>query len=191
MTVDKTAQLVAGDDELLELIGRKAENMYEVKRYCCSESVVVLLNRLFDGGMSDEVARSISSGLCGGMGDAGCTCGALSGGILALGLFLSPHRREGLRKKEFTRLTRELHDRFQQRFRSTCCRVLTKEVRHDRKKHRQNCKQLTLVGAVLTAELLIKNRPELVARADRQYLCRMDTRLVSGLRRLTGLASGR
>jgi C_GCAxxG_C_C family probable redox protein len=119
------------------------------------------------------------------MGEAGCTCGALSGAIMGLGLLLGPHSREGLSKKKIRELAKAMHDRFQEKFSSTCCRVLIQPFDKDRKGRTKFCGNLTGSAAALAAELLLETRPELVHRLQKDYLSRRDSKISGLLQKLT------
>jgi len=112
--------------ELIEKIGRDARELYGNGSMCCSEAVLTVINREFDGGLSEEVAIALSKGFCGGIGDAGCVCGALAGAVMAQSLILGkgplPVEDEPVRKA-----SKELHDRFSARHGSICCRILSKD----------------------------------------------------------------
>ncbi len=157
-------------EEIIHIAASRAANLYETHKLCCSESILVMINNGFGGHLSTEDAVQIGSGFCHGMGGSGCSCGALSGAVAALGLILGPHARDGMRKKKFQKCIRQMHDLFRERFRATCCRVLTKEVRHDKKAHHENCLNLTRGGAEIAARLLLDARPELVKGADLDFL---------------------
>jgi C_GCAxxG_C_C family probable redox protein len=161
-------------EALAQLAGARAANLFDRHRLCCSEAVIVMLNRGFGGGLATEAALQLAAGFCNGMGGAGCSCGALSGAVTGLGLFLGPHGAEGCGKKKFRGVVREMHDRFRERFHATCCRVLSKKVKHDEKAHRVNCLLLTRGGAEIAVRLLLAARPDLVNRADRDFLTAQD-----------------
>jgi hypothetical protein len=73
-------------EDIIKLVHQRAENLYENHKLCCSESLLLVLNHGFNGGLSSEQAKQLGAGgFCGGMGEAGCTCGALSGAIMGLG----------------------------------------------------------------------------------------------------------
>lgn len=166
--------------DICRLAGRRAENFYTAHRLCCSESVLLVINQGFSGPLSRETAVSLGAGFCGGLGDAGCVCGGLAGAVMALGLFLAPNRADGLPKKHFRELTKKLHDRFHQQAGSTCCRVLISEFTNDPKARKTHCRELTGLGAQLTAELLLETRPDLLASANLEFLNQQDSR-ISGL----------
>jgi len=171
-------EIIAGKEreteELVQLAVERAANFYDAHKLCCSEAVIVTVNQGFGGGLSSEAALQLGAGFCHGMGGAGCTCGALSGSVAAMGLLIGPHGRDGCKKKKFRAMVREMHDRFRERFRATCCRVLSKKVKHDKKAHRANCLLLTRGGAEIAVRLLLEVRPDLVSRADRAFLAGRD-----------------
>lgn len=161
-------------DELVQLAVDRAENLFDKHKLCCSEALLVVMNQAFGGGLSSEAALQIGSAFCHGMGGAGCSCGAMSGGVAALGVFLGPHSKDGLRKKKFEKIVRKLHDQFRERNRVACCRVLTKKVKHDRKAHHASCLDLTSGGAELAVRLLLEARPDLIKNADLDFLLSRD-----------------
>lgn len=171
------------NQEIVALAGQRAGNIYEAKGYCCSETVVYLMNRAFAGPLSDEVAASLGAGFCHGMGGAGCVCGGLAAAGLALGLFIGPQQAGGMKKKEFQALVREAHDRFKARFGVTCCRTL---LRRRRENKGANCQELTMGGAEIAVALLLEARPELSARVDLDFLRQRDSKLAGMVRRMLG-----
>ncbi len=165
--------------ELPELAGKRAENYYVAHRLCCSEAVLLVLNQAFNGGLPPATAVSLGSGFCGGMGGAGSTCGALSGAEMALGIYLGPTQKGGVGNRAFRRLSKELHDRFGERFGSTSCRALTAHFSSGRKGQRQNCRVITGFGAQLATTILLEQRPKLGKRADIQFLIDSDSRFIA------------
>jgi C_GCAxxG_C_C family probable redox protein len=168
--------------EIIGLVRRRAENLYENNRLCCSEALLLVLNQGFNGGLTSEQARQLGSGFCGGMGEAGSTCGALNGAIMGIGLLAGPHTGGGLSKKTLRQLARAMHDRFQQEFSSTCCRVLIKPFDRDRKGRSTFCSGLTATTAAIAAELLLAAMPGLAKHVELEYLASRDSK-ISGLLR--------
>lgn len=166
--------------EIVELARRRAENLFENNRLCCSEAVLLVLNQGFNGGLTSEQARQLGSGFCGGMGAADGTCGALNGAIMGIGLLAGPHAGNGLSKKKLRQLARVTHDRFQQEFSSTCCKVLIKPFGPDRKGRSTFCSALTATSAAIATELLLAAMPGLAELVKLDYLASRDSK-VSGL----------
>ena len=77
----------------------------------------------------------------GGGSGAGCICGAVAGGTMALGLVLQDD------KKQVKDLTRELHTWFKDEYGATCCKVILQT-------HKKICPELTGRVAGKVAELL-------------------------------------
>ena len=168
---------------LVALVGERAANIFSARGYCCSESVIVVINQGFRGDLSPELALRLGSGFCHGMGGAGCVCGALAGAEVAISLFLGPRQAGGMKTKGFEQVTREMHDRFRARFAATCCRVLLKRRKE---KNGAACKELTVGGAEIAAGLILAQRPELAARADLDFLELRESKLGVLGRKLLG-----
>ena len=169
---------------IIKLVGQRAENLYENHKLCCSESLLLVLNDGFNGGISSEQAKQLGAGFCGGMGEAGCTCGALSGAIMGIGLLAGPHAKNGPSKKKFRELSKKMHDRFHEKFTSTCCRVLINPYSKDKKGRSKFCSNLTSTTAALAAELLLEFDPELAKQARMNYLAREDSRISGFFKKL-------
>jgi C_GCAxxG_C_C family probable redox protein len=167
-------------EAIIKIVRQRAENLYGNRKLCCSESLLLVFNHGFNGGLSSEQAKQLGAGFCGGMGEAGCTCGALSGAIMGLGLLVGPHAKNGQSKKKFRKLSKKMHDRFHERFSSTCCRVLIEPYDKDKKGRSQFCSNLTGITAALAAELLLEFDPGLAKHAQVDYLTSRDSK-ISGL----------
>ncbi len=76
------------------------------------------IRRKFSAETPATVVAAVSG--FGGGSSSGCICGAVSGGTVALGLVLND-------KKQTTRLTRELHSWFKEKYGVTCCTIIRKE----------------------------------------------------------------
>lgn len=160
--------------EIVRLAGKRAENFYVAHKLCCAEAVIVVLNQAFGGSLTPEVAVRLGSGFCQGMGGAGCTCGALAGAEITLGLFLSPRQVRGMKKKRFRQISKEVHDRFKTRFASACCRTL---IEMAKEKKGASCRELTMGGAEIAAMFLLETKPELAETVDMRFLQTHDSKL--------------
>jgi C_GCAxxG_C_C family probable redox protein len=91
--------------------------------YNCAQSVLYAYGP--ELGLDGETALKVATGLGAGMGRRGEACGALTGGILALGL---KYGRGGQQDRSATdqtyQQTLELMERFEKRHGSCACRVL-------------------------------------------------------------------
>ena len=168
---------------IIKLAGQRAENLYKNHKLCCSESLLLVLNHGFEGGLPAETIKQLGSGFCGGM-NAGCTCGALSGAIMGLGLLLGPHAKNGLSKKKFRALSKKMHDRFHDRFASTCCRVLIEPFDKNKKGRSLYCKGLTESTAEIAVSLLLEAVPGIIDKADIDFLSSRDSMIAGFMKKL-------
>jgi C_GCAxxG_C_C family probable redox protein len=129
-----------------------ASALYLEERLFCSEAVVAVVNELLGSPMPANVIR-MTSGLAAGMGDAGCSCGGLTGAVLALGIVCG--RESGADDWEPSFATaKDLHERFTAEFGGACCRGIVRRFggmegvgRHE------HCAELTGRCAALVFEV--------------------------------------
>jgi len=120
-----------------------------------AESAGDRAGRLFDGGMNcaqavlqattgndDPQMMEIARAFGAGIGGSKCLCGAVSGGVMALGL-CGQRRRAG-----------ELVAAFKARNRTTCCKGLSAGYAWMSREHRQNCRRMTIETAEIVGRLL-------------------------------------
>lgn len=111
--------------------------------------------RLFDGGLNctqsvlqatigidDPKIMQMADAFGGGIGDSGCLCGAVTGGVMALGF-------SGKGKK-----AARLMEDFKKAHRTTCCRGLSAPYKWLSREHLANCRRLTADTAERVAQLL-------------------------------------
>ncbi len=177
-----------GAEQLALMIGKRAENLYLTGQLLCSEAVLVVINRGLGGGLPEGMDIRLASALPIGLGNSGCTWGALSGAELALGLFLGRDRPGASNGKLAMPAANLLHNRFKALFGSTCCRVLTQKVKHNQKEHFKQCGRITGQTAELAAHLVLEKRPDLANGANVDYLEGIDSWLGSKLEQLVGMA---
>jgi C_GCAxxG_C_C family probable redox protein len=150
-------------------IKKRAVNLYQTRLLLCTEAVVVTLNKALNGGLSDAQAVAVAAPFSVALGDSGCICGAFSGAVLACGLLVGNdqpyHHRQSMRKS-----ARQLHDAFKATNGATCCKVLSRSVRHDRQAHFRQCANLTAGAAEMAARLILNQRPELVQCTEIGFL---------------------
>lgn len=170
-------------DPVVEAIRRRAENLFDTRQLLCAEAVLHAVAETLGGPLSPDQAAALGTPFCQGMGGAGCTCGALSGAVAAVGLFRGrPERGAGGTKGRA--LARRMHDAFRADCGATCCRVLIRHVRHDKAAHFAQCRSLTGKGAVLAARALLA---EGVLPRDGALSLPMDTGLSLWRNRLRAL----
>ncbi len=115
----------------------------------CAESVARSFRDLLNLDVSDE-ALKMASGFGGGLGHAGCMCGALSGATMVLGMLQGRSSKEQNRGPVYSS-AQEFHNIFSDQFGATCCRVLNI---HDFGSQEQRHTCLKITGT--TADLLMK-----------------------------------
>jgi C_GCAxxG_C_C family probable redox protein len=147
-------------------LGSRAGLLYRDRKLLCSEAVLVTLNEAFRGNLTQEQAVALASAFPVGLGGSGCLCGAVSGAALAIGLFLGRTKPGGLGSRRVQAEVAALHTLFRKEFGSTCCRVLTREVKSDPKRHFEQCAGLTEAGAEMAAMTILRKRPDLLHHLD-------------------------
>ena len=134
-------------EEILDRVQKYAEELFRSGTYYCSEAVVHTINEILNKPYPEEVVK-LASGFPIGMGKAGCLCGAVSGGQMALGMVYGRVEGEPMKDIMFEK-SKALHDYIREEYHSTCCRVITRQWQGDdfksegRKKH---C--ITITGKV-------------------------------------------
>lgn len=133
-----------------------AEEMFRDGLFC-SEAVVASICSNFELDVP-EVVVSMASGFPAGIGRAKCLCGAVSGGVMALGLFFGRTRPGDPKVEKNLELSKELHDYFKGATgkNSLCCRVLTKEFDMEKGEHREQCISYTGLVAEKVAHIVIR-----------------------------------
>jgi C_GCAxxG_C_C family probable redox protein len=175
---------------LTEAVGRRAENMFATRQLDCAEAVLTVMNRVLGGGLPEAAAVGLASGLSEGIGGSGCTCGAISGAVLAIGLFLGPSGPGIGNKRVVKAAAAELHDAFRKRFGAACCRALTQSKDVGSAQHFKRCADRTGWAAQTASAAVLLRRPELAEAADWPYLRQNDSVIRGRLNRLCGLVAG-
>lgn len=136
-----------------------AEELFRGGYFCC-EALMASIRDNFELDVPKEII-AMASGMAVGAGRSGCICGALNGGILALGLFFGRTEQTGPQDPKVTKcmaLTNELHKWFKENNgkNSVCCRILTKEFDMGKGEHKEQCIRYTGLCAKKVAEIIIR-----------------------------------
>ncbi|CBZ02628.1 hypothetical protein H04402_00817 [Clostridium botulinum H04402 065] len=134
-----------------------AENYYRNGDFYCSEAVVKTIRDEFKIEVSDD-AIAMASGFPVGMGGSGCTCGAIVGGIMALGMVFGRKEAKDPIVEKSMELSKKLHDDFKKQHKSLCCRFLTKGMQLGSKEHMDQCIAFTGEVAERVARIIVENR---------------------------------
>lgn len=156
-----------------------AKNLYETHQLLCAEAVLVSLNQGLDGGLTEDQAVTMAAPFCVAMGDSGCLCGALSGAVLATGLFIG-NNQPYAHRKDMREIGLALHNKFRSANGATCCKVISKQLKHDKKAHFRQCANITAGAAEMAARLILEKRPDLVKTCGSRPYPRHHSKL-SGL----------
>ena len=132
-----------------------AEEYYRSGRFYCSEAIVKTINDEFRLGYPDEVVR-LASGFPIGIGGAGCSCGAVTGGVMALGMVFGRDQPKDPRIDRCLCLCRELHNFFARRHGCLCCRSLTRDMVLKSPGQMQQCITFTGEVAEETAKIILR-----------------------------------
>lgn len=145
-------------EENLALEARNRAGNYFKEGFNCAESIVKAFNELYNNPMNPEVVQ-MATGFGGGLGHAGCMCGALTGSAMVLGIFRGRTQVSESREPAYE-LTHEFHDRFNSEFGATCCRALNPHE-FDSPEHLRRCLKLTGGTAKLLMEFIQANKLDL------------------------------
>lgn len=140
-------------------VAKDAEELYRGGYFCC-EALMCAIRDNFELDVPDAVI-AMSSGMSVGAGRSGCMCGALNGGILALGMFFGRTEQKGPNDPKVQKcmsLSNELHQFFKTKNgkNSACCRVLTREFDMSKGEHKEQCIGYTGMCAGKVAEMIIR-----------------------------------
>lgn len=149
---------------------KQAEKLMESHHFGCSESVLLAFQEPLGACLPPAVIAA-STSFRGGMGGAGCLCGALAGGQMLLGAVFGYHgtiesgpTRDQEAAARARTLAKELHDRFRDEHKATCCRVLTKGMDHNSPDRQAHCKRLVQSAAALAGRIIAREAAEVVNR---------------------------
>ena len=139
----------------LEKIRLTAEEYYRSGDFYCSEAVMKTIKDAFGLPVSDDVI-AMASGFPVGLGKAGCLCGAVSGGVMALGLVFGRTATGDKKVDKAMKLSRELHDIFKKNHKSLCCRTLNRYMIMGTSGQMKQCIAFTGEMAQETARIIVR-----------------------------------
>ncbi len=125
--------------------------------FFCSEAVVSSIRSNFELDIPEEII-AMASGFPVGIGRSKCLCGAVSGGVMALGLFFGRTKQGDPRVEKNLEVAKELHDWFKDNNgkHALCCRILTKEFDMGAGEHKEQCIHFTGMVAGKVAEIIVR-----------------------------------
>ena len=134
-----------------------AEEYYRSGQYYCSEAIVKTINDEFGLGYPEVVVR-LASGFPIGIGGAGCSCGAVTGGVMAIGMVFGRDQPKDPRIDRCLCLSRELHNFFARQHGCLCCRTLIRGMVLKSPEHMQQCIAFTGEVAEETAKIILREQ---------------------------------
>jgi len=158
---DKLRQLGRLDANDWDKITLRSAALMAGGKFGCSESLLLAFQEALGPDYLPEAAVAMSSSFRGGMGGAGCACGALSAGQMVLGsVFGYQGDAEGRQDQDTVKKTRELyrelHDRFQEMNKSVCCRLLLENISPHSRESREKCTGLVRTAAALAGGIIAR-----------------------------------
>ncbi len=135
-------------------IRERAEKYYREGDFYCSEALLKAIKDGFEAPYGDEIIK-LASGFPVGMSN-GCTCGAVSGGVMALGMFFGRDKAKGKEVEKMMKLAKELQETFNAKNKVCCCKILTKGMKLGTKDHMDQCIRLTGEVTEMTAKILVR-----------------------------------
>lgn len=138
-------------------VRKNAENYYRNGDFYCSEAIVKAVLEEYDYPMSDEIVK-LASGFPVGVGGQGCICGAVSGGIMCIGMFYGRKKEKDEAVNKTMMLSSELYKRFTANHKHTCCKILTRSMELGSEKHMEQCIALTGEVAYHAVSIIEENK---------------------------------
>lgn len=134
-----------------------AEAYYRQGEFYCSEAIVKTFRDLLMPDLPEAVIR-LASGFPVGTGAAGCQCGAIAGGVMAIGMIFGRETAGDPAVNKAMTLSKELHEFFIEKHGSTCCRVLTEGKTLGSSEHMTQCVSLTGDVTEYVAQIINRER---------------------------------
>lgn len=146
--------------ELVQKVKDDAEEYFRRGNYYCSEAIVASVRDNLAPEMPEALIAS-ASGFPVGVGRSKCMCGAVSGGVIALGYVFGrtgPTSPSDPKSVKTLQLANELQQAFRDSHRVLCCSVQTKGMDMASGEHKAQCVSFTGEMAAKTAEIILRER---------------------------------
>ena len=131
---------------------RNKAGSYFKEGYNCAESIFLTFSEYFANEISSDAVK-LFTGFGGGVGEAGCMCGALTGSIAILGMLEGRTSNKESRLNAY-KVSNEFHNKFRDKFSGTCCHVLSRGKEFGSKEHSTNCLKITGNTAKMLMEFI-------------------------------------
>jgi len=134
----------------------------------CSEAILRAFNEVYGLNFPEELYK-ISTAFATGFGEAKCSCGAVTGSVMVLSLISGRNHNYESERLAFT-VANELHNRFREKYRAICCRVLTRNVKWGSAEHKIACEDYVIYAAQIADEIIKKHLCDLMPHLDSLFL---------------------
>lgn len=144
-------------EEFVKAVRETAEGYYERCELFCSEAVLKTINDALENPVAHEVLKA-AGGFPVGIGKCKDICGALTGGIMALGVVYGRNYGEAVNEKLLP-LSSELYNHIKDSFGGVSCLEIIKNYDYSTDERKRYCVKLT--GAVvefITNKLIDDNK---------------------------------
>nr|WP_050780781.1 C-GCAxxG-C-C family (seleno)protein [Dethiobacter alkaliphilus] len=131
--------------------------MFRRGDFYCSESIIKSVKDNFAIDMPDEII-AMASGFPVGIGKSKCVCGAVSGGVMALGYFFGRTTGGDPKVQKTLELANELQQSFKDNHQHLCCRILTKGMDMAAGEHKDQCVSFTGEIAEKVAAIVVREQ---------------------------------
>jgi C_GCAxxG_C_C family probable redox protein len=109
------------DMEQKKVLSEKAAGLFQ-EGYNCAQSVLLTMFEHWNG--KDEVIPKIATGFGGGIGRCGSICGALTGGVMAVGIKYGTNEPSLEKRLKAYELAQKFYKSFEKQHGSVLCREL-------------------------------------------------------------------
>ncbi|MFL0195740.1 C-GCAxxG-C-C family (seleno)protein [Clostridium sp. WILCCON 0269] len=118
----------------------------------CSEAILKAFNEVYNLKLSEK-ALKMATGFGTGLGNSKCCCGCITGSVLVTSCILGRTEKSESENPAFE-ASKEIHDKFKEKFKYTCCRALTKSVEWGKPEHHKNCEKYVVYASEVTENIL-------------------------------------
>lgn len=127
----------------LSIEARNKAGSYFKEGYNCAEAVFLTFRDYYGKDIDPDMVK-LFTGFGAGVGESGCMCGALVGSIAAINMIKGRTSNHDNQKRiDAYKMAGEFHNRFEEKFGATCCRVLKNGLKYGTKECLTNCLKIT------------------------------------------------
>jgi cysteine synthase A len=154
----------------------------------CSEAMVKAFNEYYNLGFPENLYK-VATGFGSGLGESGCACGAVTGGVITLGIIAGRLHNYESERILYTAV-HTLHEEFKKSHKALCCRVLTRDVKWNSAEHKFLCEKYMVSAASAVDAIIHKDLAEYLPGRGAKKAAVKKTPLAL-LRKLTASVKGR